>query len=372
MFEIIYEPTGKLSAFDESLQALQRVYPTVVILSCDDNGYTPQQLDKILQQSSAKILGGVFPSIIYNDQLFNQGSLLVGIHNELDIQLIEGISQKSATEIDEEVEGHIEGFDDSVKTMLVFIDGLAKNIGESIDALFDNYGLSCNYIGGGSGSLSFIQKPSLFTNQGLLKDALVYAYLTANSSVGVRHGWKSIMGPFEVTSSRGTEIQELDYRPAFEVYKEVVDQFSEQPINQENFFDVAKSFPFGVNTLTDEKIVRDPILLDGSSLVCVGNVEEGSYVDILQGNKDELIAAAKAARDASYNNKTFEDEIVLFIDCISRSLFLGDDFQEEVEAVHNSKKPLIGALTFGEVANNGKEYLEFFNKTAVVGHIGHG
>ncbi|HEY8905633.1 MAG TPA: FIST C-terminal domain-containing protein, partial [Rhodoferax sp.] len=61
-------------------------------------------------------------------------------------------------------------------------------------------------------------------------------------------------------------------------------------------------------------------------------------------------------------------ESLFFIDCISRVLFLGPDFPKEMVAV-NTGQPLIGALTLGEIANNGSDFLEFFNKTAVVGLI---
>jgi hypothetical protein len=48
-------------------------------------------------------------------------------------------------------------------------------------------------------------------------------------------------------------------------------------------------------------------------------------------------------------------------------LFLEKNFAYELEAVHDGQMPLIGALTLGEIANNGKDYLEFYNKTSVVG-----
>jgi hypothetical protein len=45
---------------------------------------------------------------------------------------------------------------------------------------------------------------------------------------------------------------------------------------------------------------------------------------------------------------------------------LEDSFQEELKAVKTPNKALFGALTLGEVANSGSDYLEFYNKTAVV------
>ncbi len=288
------------------------------------------------------------------------------------IHTLRDISLKAFEEVDAEVEAHLESFDATTKTIFAFVDGLTSNIAHSISALFDNYGLEINYIGGGSGSLSFLQKPSLFTNTGLIKDAFVYGYSKLKSSIGVEHGWRSIKGPFEVTRSEMTIIQELDHRPAFEVYKEVVDAYSPTPIEASNFFEVAKSFPFGINTTNDEHIVRDPIVLSGTDLVCVGNVATGSYVDILQGESKSLINAAQGAAQMSAEGASaFEAEFVLFIDCISRVLFLENEFDEELNAVYQEGLPLVGAFTFGEIANNGHAYLEFFNKTAVIGQIGH-
>ncbi len=41
-------------------------------------------------------------------------------------------------------------------------------------------------------------------------------------------------------------------------------------------------------------------------------------------------------------------------------------FNEEIESVHHGNRPLVGACTIGEIANCGTEYLEFYDKTAVV------
>ncbi len=372
MADIIFDPTGSIESFTSNINILSSKNESIIILACDANGFKKELIDPILQKQTTSIIGGIFPSVIYNSKKYDQGTIFIGLNDKMQINVIKDISQKNYDQLDADMEEQISDFDESVKTMFVFIDGLTKHIGKSISVLFDNYGLDINYIGGGSGSLSFEQKPSLFTNHGLIQDAFVYAYSKRLSSIGVNHGWKSISGPYQVTKSEATIIKELDYRPAFEVYKDIVDQYTSEPINENNFFNIAKSFPFGINTLSDEKIVRDPIILNGTEMVCVGNVEEGNYVDILQGDKDTLIKAVKNAADISQENMNFEHNFTLFIDCISRVLFLGEDFDDEIKAVYRGNMPLVGALTFGEIANNGRDYLEFYNKTSVVGHIGHG
>ncbi|MEE8589598.1 MAG: FIST N-terminal domain-containing protein [Sulfurimonadaceae bacterium] len=372
MADIVFDPSGSVEQFALNLKNISSNNGSVLILACDANGFTKEEVDSYLSESTASIVGAIFPSIIYNAKKYDKGTIFIGLNDKMHINVLNDISQKEHDELDADMEVQINGFDASVKTMFVFIDGLAKNIGECINVLFDNYGLEVNYIGGGAGSLSFEQKPALFTNQGLLKDAFVYAYSKRQSSIGVNHGWKSISGPYQVTKSEDTIIQELDYKPAFEVYRHVVDQYASEPIHEENFFNIAKAFPFGLNTITDEKIVRDPIVLNGTEMVGIVNVEEGSYVDILQGNSDELVKAAKSAADISLEKMDFEDDFTLFIDCISRVLFLEEKIDSEIEAVYRVDTQLVGALTFGEIANNGRNYLEFYNKTSVVGRIGHG
>jgi len=372
MADIIFDPTGSIESFSNKINILSAKNESVMILACDANGFKKELIDPILLKHTISMIGGIFPSVIYNNKKYDQGTVFIGLNEKIQINIIKDVSQKNYDNLDADMEEQRGGFDESVKTMFVFMDGLTRHIGKCVRVLFDNYGLDINYIGGGSGSLSFEQKPSILTNHGLLQDAFVYAYSKRRSSIGVNHGWKSISGPYQVTKSEATIIKELDYMPAFDVYKNIVDQYSSTAIDKNNFFNIAKSFPFGINTLSNENIVRNPIILTGSQLVCVGNVEEGNYVNILQGSRDSLLKAAKSAADISQKNMNFENDFTLFIDCISRVLFLGEDFCDEIKAVYKENTSLVGALTFGEIANDGSAYLEFFNKTSVVGNIGHG
>jgi hypothetical protein len=184
--------------------------------------------------------------------------------------------------------------------------------------------------------------------------------------------YSTVSGPYQVTKSDKNRIIQLNHQPAFEVYKTVVEKHSNRQFDDKNFFDIAKGYPFGINKLNSEKVVRDPIVVEeDGSLVCVGDVPENSYLDILNGDNNSLIEAAGQAKEESVKNNEKVD-FSIFIDCISRVLFLQDEFVKELEAVKIENTPLFGALTLGEIANNGDSYLEFYNKTSVFATLNKG
>jgi hypothetical protein len=116
--------------------------------------------------------------------------------------------------------------------------------------------------------------------------------------------------------------------------------------------------------------VRDPIVLhsDGG-LECLGDVPTEAYVEILTGSHRSLIDASVAALAMAQQNlgPGGEPRTALLIDCITRERFLGDSYGDELAALATPNTTLIGALTLGEIANSGKDVLEFYNRTSVVG-----
>jgi hypothetical protein len=342
---------------------------SILVLACDDNGFTAEQVDEALQQCSKPVFGGVFPQIIHGREKLCKGTLVAGLFHEAQVQVIHGLSDVTA---DYEMCMASNVRPTEHQTLFVFVDAFSDRISALVHDLFTVYGLEFNTLGGGAGSLNFQRKCCLFTPNGLIQDAAVLALLETDSGVGVCHGWSRVAGPFKVTEAHGNVIETLDWRPAFQVYRDVVEHHSSQRLTQENFFSVAKSYPFGIDRLGAEKVVRDPIKVgEKESLVCVGEVPQESYVHVLTGNVASLVGAAQMAlvmSEESFGGRS-TDRTILFIDCISRVLFLGDEFARELEAVSRDAVPLIGALTLGEIANNRKEYLEFYNKTAVVGVI---
>jgi len=364
------DKSGTVEGFNKIIgeTAAEQDIKGILILACDSNNFTPQAVDEILNNVGFPLFGGIFPEIIFNKEKFTAGTIVAGLKFEPKVQVVSNLSDITA-EYDDILDEKIPDIG-LAKTMFVLVDGLSTRINALIDSLFNVFGLEVNYIGGGAGSLSFEQKPCLFTNGGLIQDSALLALLDMESGIGVNHGWTSISGPFKVTESDSNVIKGLDWQPAFEVYKKVVEGVSGKIFTNDNFFELAKGYPFGINKLGAEKIVRDPIMIrDDGGLVCVGEIPEESHVDILSGNVTSLVnAAAKAlalGTEAIATQPTAQT--TFFIDCISRVLFLEDQFELELAAVARDGIPMIGALTLGEIANNGKDYLEFYNKPAVIG-----
>lgn len=341
----------------------------VLVLACDGNGYDPSALDPVLKRQSLPLLGGLFPQIISGCDNWETGFVLVGFDHAAEVRIVEGLSDPEA-----DLEVALESIDvdlSKAKTLMVYVDGLSSRIHVLIQELFSCFGLEANYIGGGAGSLSFEKKPCVVTNEGLKSDCAVVGFVDLEAGIGVSHGWRELAGPFEVTEANRNELVSLDWRPAQAVYQEAVRSQTGAVFGEQEFFEVAKSYPFGISKLGAEKIVRDPISVDErGAIVCVGEVPCQAFVHILAGDPESLIAAAGEAvcRAEAQLQGACGSRSLLLIDCISRYLYLGRRYRDEMGALtKGATGPVFGALTLGEIANNRKDYLEFYNKTSVVG-----
>ncbi len=358
---------GTLSGLTDAIARTVKVerVTALVILVCADNGFTPSDIDPLLQSIDLPLMGGVFPNLLVGRQRLTRGSLVWGVRRPLSLGTIRDISQPTI-DLELAVEQALTPTTGRA-LQVILVDGLSSGIGTLMNTFHEVAGVGSDTIGGGAGSLDFVQRPCVFTGEGMLQDAAVIATIPGHAGVGVAHGWRYIQGPYRITESDQNTIISLDWRPAFEVYREVVEAHSHQRFTDDNFFDLAKAYPFGLARMDAERIVRDPLFVrEDGGLVCVGAVPEGDHVDILHGDAPSLIAAAASAKDIAEQRLDEPLATRIFMDCISRVLFLGDDFDTELASVAVDDIPLIGACTIGEVANHGGDYPEFYNKTSVV------
>ncbi len=356
---------GDAEEIEKALEQLAiEGFGTVGIFAGAQNGLTPQKIDPVLTAARVALFGGVFPEIIYENQRYTQGAVLLALRGRYESCVLKNISDPDLN-FDQAIEGALPG--PPPETMFVLVDGYARRITALIDGLFNNFGLDANYLGGGAGDLSFQSHPCIISSDGLLADAAQFVFTPLRSGVGVRHGWVAHRGPYRVTAARANIVESIDWRPAAEAYREIVQSAGGEIGDDADFLRKASAFPLGIRKIGAEYLVRDPVnVTPEGGMVFVGEVPEESLVDVLCARVEQLTAAAGEALRAAEESLPEYDQMFL-IDCISRALFLGPEFERELAASQPRAGGRFGILSIGEIANNGSSYLDFYNKTAVAG-----
>ena len=345
---------------------------TLLLLVGEETSINLEKLIPKINELNISFFGGIFPGIISGTENYKQGCILKKLPVHSAPILIKDLGEGTIT-IPEILE---EGYQESNTCLLTFIDGLSGNISRYLQQLYHSYGNRIKIMGGGAGSLSLVQQPCVFSNEGIFQNAAVLCPIKMEISLGVKHGWEKLHGPVVATRTKANVIHELNWKNALEVYKDTVEHDSWKKINTENFFEIAKGYPFGIARENGEDIVRDPIkITEKGALVCVGDVPENTVLYILKGKNESLIQSAQSAITSSIKNVTSKIQHTLIVDCISRTLFLEDEFHKELEAINNAihkanegSTPQ-GVLSLGEISSNGEGFLEFYNKTLVVGTL---
>ncbi len=327
------------------------------------------QVVRALRRVDVPFFGGVFPGVVHGGRAHDRGAVVVRMPSHHAPALVTGLDREDF------VVPHLDGQarrDPGSQTAIVLIDGLAANVSRFLSEMFSRLGNRVNYIGGGAGTLDLVQRPCVFTAEGVYQDAAVVAVVDQRSTLGVRHGWSRLEGPIVATRASGNRIQELNWRNAFEVYRDALADHVDDEITRENLFDITKSFPFGIHREGQEDVVRDPVAVgDDGELVCVGEVPENAVLNVMRGDHESLLAAAAQAAEESLPADAGNLRSALLVDCVSRTIFLGDRFDDELAVVReriarlDPDLPLWGILSLGEISSHGSGYVDFFNKTIV-------
>ncbi len=294
------------------------------------------ELKESIAELKSPFFGAIFPEIFFRGKRYSDRVIVVRFDFKVDV--FRGSELK-------ETDG---------RTLMVFADGNFDGSEEILEKAFMKYG-SVTYIGGGAGSLGKnIQ--CLFDTRGFFSKDCLFVSLPFEFNVKVRHGWRATELEFISTKIQGRRVVELDWRSAFDVYSEALESIGVE-IDPENFFDVAKGYPFGLRRLEGEMVVKDPLAVERGVIVCAGRVPENCVLSLIHGDAKSLLSAARECAD-------IEGENLIAFDCISRMLYLSEHYKQELKYL----KDAAGAMTIGEIAAK-KTYPDFYNKTVVVGGL---
>ncbi|HFU74405.1 MAG TPA: hypothetical protein ENK65_02505 [Helicobacteraceae bacterium] len=255
-------------------------------------------------------------------------------------------------------------------TLIMFADALTQRFELFTEAL--NATLTTQSLfGSGVGSRSFIPMPVIFEKDTLFAEHVLIAEIDNNIQVGVQHGWEPLYGPLVVTKTEGTIIKEINHEPAYKLYARTLQEMANVTLKKDDFFNVAKAYPLGILSYAEsEFVVRDPLgPTDDEGLLLINSIPENETVYIMQGQAHNLINSAQ--ENASLTLKSTQNWINLLFDCISRVLYMENEFEKELQAISTASDdtPCVGITSLGEITNVGFESVKIFNKTNLLGVI---
>jgi len=339
----------------------------IILFVGEETPFDYKQLQPILKTMDIEVWGGIFPEVIYNGLLYKQGVVGCAFKSPVSIEVIKDLG-KFKGDLSEDF------VPKNTRTLLIFNDGLASNTPLLIETLYEKNFKETAFIGGGAGSLINIDQPSLFTEDDFFAGGAIIAAVEDFISVGINHGWQPISEPAIASSVDKNILGSINWEPAFEYYKRIVEQDAGIKLTAGSFLDVAKSYPLGILKYDTEIILRVPLSVgEENSIVLGSEMPENSVLVVTKGYPDKLITAAGTATEQA--KIAFESKMkippgkALIIDCLTRALFLEDRFDEELKIIANragSGVFLFGILSLGEIASTGDKYIELYNKTVVV------
>ncbi|MFT3767439.1 MAG: FIST C-terminal domain-containing protein [Minicystis sp.] len=260
---------------------------------------------------------------------------------------------------------------DHSRALIVLPDALTGNAAEVVRGAAHEAGAGMVWAGGGAGDNMRFVCTTQFALGAAHSDRVVIIAIDADGPIAaaIRHGWHPYGPTTQVTRAQGATAIELDYESAFDVYRNAATRNGDA-VSRKEFAGFAMTHPLGVPQANGEYVIRNPLAVEESGgLRCVAEVPEGSLVRVMQGDRRDLLGAARAAAAAAREGVARALGGAIVFDCVSRYQIHGDHMRDELSAIQaglGDDVPLLGCLTFGEVGAIDGGAPQFHNKTAVV------
>jgi len=316
------------------------------------------------------LVGAIFPAIIEGAAFHDKGVLLLPFRrmpaHALVADLPAGASEAAACIANAVLPNLAEGGN----TLFMIFDAMVPNIASILDALYLRLADRVAYAGVNAGSETFQPMPCLFDRKTVVGGGVLCLLLPGQEGAVLEHGYAAPSEIITATSTQGNRIIGIDWRPAFEVYREQVRTLYGIDLTRENFYQYAIHFPFGILLANNDLVVRIPVALEADgSLFCVGEVPANAMLTLLRAPQVDSVGSVERIlqRLATDFNARGGDALGFY--CAGRRLHLGVE-QAEVELARLSAGEgglrLHGALSLGEIGSlSAWGYPMFHNATLV-------
>lgn len=332
-------------------------------------------LQAACRQRGWPLAGAIFPALIADGRFSTEGAWLLDFARMPPHFLVPALNAGSGPalgRIVDEVRLRLTDLapGEAKPVLFMLFDSMVPNIASILDGLYLELANRVEYAGVNAGSETFQPMPCLFDANEVVGDGVLGLLLPGEAAPVLEHGFVQPDRAMTATSTQGNRIAMIDWRPAFDVYREIIRSEYGIDLNRENFYQYGVHFPFGILRASGDVVVRIPVALsEDGSLYCVGEVPENTMLVLLKA------PAAGAHGCIEHLGRRLRQEAgmlpgdhLLTFYCAGRRMHLGEAAEGELAELLAATGAcgLGGALSLGEIGSTTRQgYPMFHNATLV-------
>lgn len=319
------------------------------------------------------VAGAIFPEILVDDGLKKSGAIVIKVSGAPAPLLIDTVADpESVAGTAHRLAAYVDDCqtDDQPATLFTVFDALVPNIATHLDQWYLELADRVSYVGANAGNERFTPAPCLFDGERFIAGGLLVQLLPGHPGAALSHGYGVPEQVISATSSQGNCISQIDWRPALDVYADLMRSQYGVEITRENFYSHAVHFPFGILRADGEVLVRIPVALDDQGQIfCVGEIPANSMLTLLDARAGALKAPALLAAELEQGKVCCRGHDLILFYCAGRRMHMGEAVGWELADIvaRTGACHLYGALSLGEIGSDRAGGYPFFHNATLVG-----
>lgn len=319
-----------------------------------------ETITKILQPN--KIVGSSTAGLILNDKISPQGVAVMAINSEeihFTTTMLDNIGGKDMRQMGFQMARDLSAAHKNPghQILTFFSDGTLTSGSAFSNGAREVLGSATPVVGAISSDNFAFKKTVQFYQDKILSNSLVGLLIGGpiTIAIGSKHGWKPLGKPRTIDKVDGCVIKTIDGKPAAMLYENYFGEESKS-LKESRLGSMAILYPMGIY-LEEERyyLLRNAIdILDDGSIVCQGEVPEGSEMHLMIGSKDSCKQAAlDAALEVREGLSGRQAKLILIIESMTRYKLLGRSSIQEIQIIKDVlgyTTPMIGMYSAGEIA----------------------
>jgi hypothetical protein len=258
-----------------------------------------------------------------------------------------------------------------LKHVFIVSEGININGSKLVEGLTKSLPTGVTLSGGLSGDGDRFEETFVIANDYPKKNriaAIAFYGEYVQFGYGSMGGWSPFGIERLITKSKNNILYELDGKPALDLYKEYLGEYSN------GLPSTGLYFPLTVRSKdNNHTFVRTILGIDElqKALIFAGDVPEGHYAKLMTANCTNLIEGSLQAAEVSLESIGLSNaNLAILVSCVGRKLVLNQMASEEIDAVRSilgNETIFTGFYSYGEISPLNRETIcELHNQTMTI------